>query len=81
MAGHNINQIDIAPRFAGVLMGISNTAGTLPGFLGPQIAKLIAQEVSVAIVNTDARSSSLLILRSLLIFTYSLVSLLVQSPT
>ena len=26
-------------------MGIGNTFGTMPGFLGPQIAKLIAKEV------------------------------------
>lgn len=45
LAGFSINHIDIAPRFAGVLMGITNTAGTLPGILGPQIAKMIAQEV------------------------------------
>ena len=41
-----INHIDIAPRFAGMLMGIGNTFGTLPGIIGPQIAKRIAPEVS-----------------------------------
>ncbi|KAK5883235.1 hypothetical protein CesoFtcFv8_019589 [Champsocephalus esox] len=33
--GVNINQIDIAPRYAGFLMGISNTFGTIPGVLAP----------------------------------------------
>ena len=47
LAGFSINHIDIAPRFAGVLMGITNTAGTLPGIIGPQIAKMIAQTVLV----------------------------------
>ena len=45
MAGHGINHIDIAPRFAGVLMGITNTAGTIPGIVAPIIAKIIAQKV------------------------------------
>ena len=37
MSGYNINHLDIAPKYAGVLMGISNTAGTIPGFAGPAI--------------------------------------------
>mmetsp|Transcript_2653 Transcript_2653/g.9625 ORF Transcript_2653/g.9625 Transcript_2653/m.9625 type:complete len:446 (+) Transcript_2653:245-1582(+) len=32
--GFSINHMDIAPRHAGVLMGISNTAGTLAGVVG-----------------------------------------------
>ena len=32
-----VNHLDIAPRFAGVLMGISNTAATIPGIMGPYI--------------------------------------------
>jgi ACS family sodium-dependent inorganic phosphate cotransporter len=31
------NHLDIAPRFAGVLMGITNTAGTVPGIIGVAI--------------------------------------------
>ena len=42
MAGFNINHLDIAPRFAGILMGITNMAATIPGIAGPQIAKTIA---------------------------------------
>ncbi len=29
--GFSVNHMDIAPRYAGVVMGISNTAGTLAG--------------------------------------------------
>ncbi len=47
LAGFNINHLDIAPRFAGILMGITNTAGTIPGFVGPVVAKSIAVEVIV----------------------------------
>ena len=32
--GFSVNHMDIAPKFAGVLMGISNTAGTLAGVIG-----------------------------------------------
>lgn len=31
------NHLDIAPRYAGVLMGITNTAGTIPGIFAVQI--------------------------------------------
>ncbi|CAN9492949.1 unnamed protein product [Ophioblennius macclurei] len=34
-AGVFINQIDIAPRFAGFLLGITNTFGTIPGVVAP----------------------------------------------
>jgi len=33
-AGYACNHLDIAPRHAGALMGLSNTAGTIPGVLG-----------------------------------------------
>ena len=45
VAGFNINLLDIAPQYAGILMGISNTVATIPGFVGPQVAKFIAKEV------------------------------------
>lgn len=32
--GFSVNHMDIAPRFAGAIMGISNTAGTLAGVVG-----------------------------------------------
>ncbi len=43
--GWSVNHLDIAPRHAGVLMGITNLAATIPGFLGPQLAKAIAVTV------------------------------------
>lgn len=33
-AGFGSNHLDVAPRHAGTVMGLSNTAGTLPGVLG-----------------------------------------------
>jgi ACS family sodium-dependent inorganic phosphate cotransporter len=32
--GYGVNHLDIAPRYAGILMGLSNTAATLPGIIG-----------------------------------------------
>ncbi|KAH3780921.1 sialin-like isoform X2 [Dreissena polymorpha] len=37
MGGFQVNHIDLSPNFAGVLMGFSNTFGTIPGFLGPEV--------------------------------------------
>ena len=37
MSSYNVNHLDIAPRYAGVLMGITNTAGTIPGMVGPYV--------------------------------------------
>lgn len=34
-AGVYMNQIDIAPRYAGLLLGITNTFGTIPGVMAP----------------------------------------------
>ncbi|XP_045593842.1 sialin [Procambarus clarkii] len=36
-SGHYISPIDLAPNFAGTLLGITNTIGNVPGFLAPMI--------------------------------------------
>ncbi len=41
--GFGVNHLDIAPRGAGVIMGLSNTAGTIPGIVGVYISGLILQ--------------------------------------
>lgn len=33
-AGFAVNHLDIAPKYAGIVMGVSNTAGTLAGIVG-----------------------------------------------
>lgn len=40
--GYAVNHLDIAPRYAGLLMGLSNTFGSLPGFLSPMLTGYIA---------------------------------------
>ena len=39
--GFAVNHLDIAPRYAGVLMGITNTAGTIPGIVGVAVSGYI----------------------------------------
>ena len=51
IAGFLSNHVDIAPNYAGILMGISNTAATIPGIIAPLVAKLIASAVSHRVVH------------------------------
>ncbi|CAL1531040.1 unnamed protein product [Lymnaea stagnalis] len=36
-AGYMVNQVDFAPRYAGVLYGITNTVATVPGIVAPLV--------------------------------------------
>jgi ACS family sodium-dependent inorganic phosphate cotransporter len=38
------NHLDIAPRYAGILMGITNTAGTVPGIIGVAVTGWLVDE-------------------------------------
>lgn len=42
-SGFSVNQLDIAPQYASVIMGISNTVATLPGIISPSITGFIVQ--------------------------------------
>ena len=35
--GFAVNHLDIGPRFCGILMGITNTAGTIAGCITPSV--------------------------------------------
>ncbi|XP_071809541.1 vesicular glutamate transporter 1-like isoform X2 [Asterias amurensis] len=37
ISGFNVNHLDIAPRYASILMGISNAVGTLAGMICPEV--------------------------------------------
>jgi len=41
VAGYGVNHLDLSPRYAGILMGITNTAATLPGIVGVYITGII----------------------------------------
>ena len=47
-SGFVVNPGDIAPRYAGIIFGISNTFGTIPGFLAPIAIGIITSEVRLA---------------------------------
>jgi MFS transporter, ACS family, solute carrier family 17 (sodium-dependent inorganic phosphate cotransporter), member 6/7/8 len=44
ISGYNVNHLDIAPRYASILMGLSNGIGTIAGFLVPIVIDYITQE-------------------------------------
>ncbi len=41
--GFGVNHLDIAPKSAGVIMGLSNTAATVPGIVGVYVSGLILE--------------------------------------
>ena len=42
--GFNVNHLDIAPRYASILMGLSNSVGTISGMLCPIVVQSITKE-------------------------------------
>ncbi|XP_050431830.1 vesicular glutamate transporter 1-like [Adelges cooleyi] len=42
----SVNHLDVAPQYASVLMGLSNTVATIPGIVSPMLAGLIVQHKS-----------------------------------
>jgi ACS family sodium-dependent inorganic phosphate cotransporter len=42
-AGFAVNHLDIAPKYAGVVMGVSNTAGTVAGIVGVTVTGRILE--------------------------------------
>ncbi|XP_076809015.1 vesicular glutamate transporter 1-like isoform X1 [Clavelina lepadiformis] len=43
ISGFNVNHLDIAPRYASILMGLSNGAGTLSGMICPLLVSFITK--------------------------------------
>jgi len=44
--GYYVNHMDIAPQYAGILMGLSNGISALTGFAPPYVAFVVTQSVS-----------------------------------
>lgn len=44
ISGFNVNHLDIAPRYASILMGLSNGVGTLAGMLCPIVVEYITDK-------------------------------------
>uniref|UniRef100_A0A8C9D8I4 Sialin n=1 Tax=Panthera leo TaxID=9689 RepID=A0A8C9D8I4_PANLE len=47
-SGFSINHLDIAPSYAGILLGITNTFATIPGMVGPVIAKSLTPDNTIS---------------------------------
>lgn len=47
-AGFAVNHMDIAPRYAGIVMGVSNTAGTLAGIIGVDLTGRLLEAAKTA---------------------------------
>lgn len=54
-AGFAINHLDIAPRYASLLFGITNTCATIPNILSPVIVGAVTED-GVRITGADSES-------------------------
>ena len=52
-SGWVVNHMDIAPAFAGILFGISNSIAAVTGFLSPVIVGVITKVRFSSMVNTE----------------------------
>jgi len=46
LCGFFVNHMDIAPQYAGTLMGVSNGIAAMSGFIAPLIAAVLTTDVS-----------------------------------
>ena len=46
VSGFAVNHLDLAPAYAGTLMGLTNTLATVPGFVGPQVVGVLTYNQS-----------------------------------
>ncbi|CAD5113934.1 DgyrCDS3096 [Dimorphilus gyrociliatus] len=47
ISGYNVNHLDVAPRYASILMGLSNGVGTLSGMICPIVTNAITKSKTV----------------------------------
>lgn len=50
MGGFSFSLLDIAPDYVGILQGINNTIGLMPGFIMPVVISKLTPEVRVHFV-------------------------------
>ena len=46
-----VNNIDLSPNYAGLLMGVMNGSGAITGFLTPEVVRLVIVGVSGIHIN------------------------------
>ncbi len=49
-AGYVVNHVDIAPKYAGTMYGISNTVAAIFGFLPPAIVATLTPNVNIFLI-------------------------------
>lgn len=47
---YSINPLDIAPQYASIILGISNTFATIPGIVSPMLAGVIVKNKVSALI-------------------------------
>ncbi|XP_077240649.1 putative anion transporter 6 [Tasmannia lanceolata] len=56
-AGFAVNHLDVAPKYAGIVMGVSNTAGTLAGIVGVGLTGRILEAAKTAHMDLSSPES------------------------
>ena len=55
-AGFGVNHLDVAPKYAAILMGISNTVGTIPGIICPSLTgAIVVEKVDLFCYNINSK--------------------------
>eukprot|EP01018_Ginkgo_biloba_P033305 Gb_18639 [translate_table: standard] len=73
-AGFAVNHMDVAPRYAGIVMGVSNTAGTLAGIVGVGLTGWILDSSKAAHMDlSDPNSWTLVFLIPALLCIFSAI--------
>ncbi|GFZ17840.1 phosphate transporter 4;6 [Actinidia rufa] len=77
-AGFAVNHMDVAPRYAGIVMGVSNTAGTLAGIVGVDLTGRLLEAAKTAHLDLSSPESwrAVFFIPGLLCFFSSFVFLL-----
>lgn len=62
ICGYGVNHLDIAPQYASITMGLSNTVATIPGIISPLIAGFIVTDQKVIVIFEMNQANEILIL-------------------
>jgi hypothetical protein len=57
-ASFGVNHLDIGGSYAGILMGLSNCIGSMPGFLIPTLTGYLVEHPQVSVARCEGVTSS-----------------------
>lgn len=80
-AGFAVNHMDVAPRYAGIVMGVSNTAGTLAGIVGVDLTGRLLEAAKAAQLDLTSPDSwrAVFVIPGLLCILSSIVFLVLST--